>query len=126
MKTIIKEIKAYEFKELSPSAKEKVKEWYLSDEIRNDIFYEDCILQLQELFKKSDLKIQYSLNYCQGAGFNIYGKLNLYDFLEVWKNDNTTEKELMEYYLEKTDNIYYEFEQNNRYCYSCKNIYDRI
>ena len=34
------------------------------------------------LFPNSNLKVEYSLNYCQGDGLNIYGELNIKDILK--------------------------------------------
>ena len=72
----------YSYEELNEDAKAKVKQWYLEDPIRNENFYEDVKNYLKENFPRSELEVTYSLGYCQGDGLNIYGKVNLYDFLE--------------------------------------------
>lgn len=120
MKTFTKTIIGYTYNELSESAKEKAKQWYLNDETRNDIFCEDIMLYLHDNFKLSELKVTYSLGYCQGDGLNIYGNLNLYDFLDIWQA-SPKEKRTMKIYIDR--GLYqYTFEYNNRYYYSCKFI----
>ena len=81
MRTATVEYKVYTFAELSESAKEKVRQWYLEGQ-EPYIFSEDCEMWLSERFRNSELKVQYSLGYCQGDGLNIYGTLNLYDMYE--------------------------------------------
>ena len=120
MKTFTKITIGYTYNELSESAKEKVKQWYLDDPIRNDILYEDIMLYLYDNFKLSELKVMYSLGYCQGDGLNIYGNLNLYDFLDIWQA-SPKEKKTIEFYIGRAF-YQYNFVENNRYCYSCKFI----
>lgn len=93
MFTVQRTYKVFSFSELSEIAKDKVRQWYLDDDLRTDIFTEDCLYRLGELFPNSDLKVEYSLGYCQGDGLNIYGDLRLDDVMEHIK-DNFTEKEL--------------------------------
>ena len=97
MKTITKTYKVYNYNELSDEAKEKVQQHYLDDPIRNDLFYEDCMETIHSLFPQSDLKVQYSLSFCQGDGFNIYGKMDMKDAL---KNINLIVKEKVEEYID--------------------------
>lgn len=91
MKKITKEYTVYDYAELSNDAKDKVKEWYLEG-IEPDIFTENCLMRLEELFPNSNLKVQYSIAYCQGDGFNIYGEISLDEVLDHIRN-NFTEKE---------------------------------
>ena len=118
MKTFTKITIGYTYNELSESAKEKVKQLYLDDPIKNDILYEDIMLYLHDNFKLSELKAMYSLGYCQGDGLNIYGNLNLYDFLNIWQA-SPKEKRTIEFYIDRAF-YQYTFEKNNHYCYSCK------
>ena len=120
MKTFTTVTVGYSCNELSESAKEKVKQWYLNDETRNDIFHDDIMLYLHDNFKLSELKVMYSLGYCQGDGLNIYGKLNLYDFLDMWQASEK-EKRTIKFYIDNSI-YYYDFKENNIYCYSCKFI----
>ena len=120
MKTFTKITIGYTYNELSESAKEKVKQWYLDDPTRNDMLYEDIMLYLYDNFKLSELKAMYSLGYCQGDGLNIYGNLNLYDFLDIWQA-SPKEKRTIEFYIDRAF-YQYTFVKDNRYCYSCKFI----
>lgn len=83
----------YSYEELSENAQNAVKEWYLEGQC--DLYYlftEDCEEELKQLFPNSELKVQYSLNYCQGDGINIYGEIHLDELLEKFCN-SFTEKE---------------------------------
>lgn len=86
MRTIIVKHNIYKYSELSKKSKEKVKNDYIEDlsELAF-IFTDSCNDRLKELFPNSNLKVQYSLNHCQGDGLNIYGTLNLNDVLENLK-----------------------------------------
>jgi hypothetical protein len=118
MKEFVKVTIGYSYEELDEAAKERVKEWYLEDEIRVDLFYDDIRMMLDETFPNSKLDAQFSLNYCQGDGLNIYGELNLFDFLDYW---DASDKEVrrMRFYLEYCS-ITFRFSSNNHYCYSYK------
>lgn len=93
METITRSYTVYDYTELSEAAKEAVKQWYIDDESRCEIFTEDIENMLSDDFKNSTLKVQYSLAYCQGDGLNIYGELNLADMIEKISFDNFTAKE---------------------------------
>lgn len=74
MKEIIipeRRIYVYSYAELSEESKGTAKQFYLDGqepETFQDIYEED----LKNLFPRSDLKIEFSLNGCQGDGLNIY------------------------------------------------------
>lgn len=76
-------IQAYEYNELNGQAKEKAynKMYDFMIDFINDCFYDDTIDDLRDRFGNSDLKIQYDLSACQGAGVNIYGNFDLRDFM---------------------------------------------
>ena len=93
MKTVIKMFPIFSFEELSSEAREKAKQNFLNTELRNWDFQDMVKNQIIVDFPHSDLKIQYSLSYCQGDGVNLYGKLSYLDMLEKIK-DNFTEKEM--------------------------------
>lgn len=82
MRKVTRTYNVYNFSELSEEAKEKAKTWYL-DEQEPEIFTENCEEDLACLFPNSDLKVQYSLAYCQGDGLNIYGELNPLDLINL-------------------------------------------
>lgn len=95
MKVVTKEFKVYSYNELSEEAKQKIKEWYLNDQ-ESYIFDNMIEDDLSYLFPHSCLHFQYDLGYCQGDGFNIYGKVDIRDILnykEDGENDYFTEKE---------------------------------
>lgn len=83
MRTVTETYNVYTYAELSEEAKEKANQWYLDDSLRNEIFSEIYTEDLKSLFPGSDLKMQYSLGYCQGDGLNIYGKLDLMDVFKT-------------------------------------------
>lgn len=120
METITRVYHVYDYDELSEKAKERVKNWYINDEFRTDIFSDDCNLFLSENYPESELKVQYSLNYCQGDGLNIYGKLYLIDMLNKISYDNYTEKEKrFIHWLFTKYNKYFSVQlpENRHYCY---------
>lgn len=95
MRTEIIEKKIYTFSELSKESKETVKQWYLNGQesfIFSDMVNED----LSSFFKSSELKIEYSLSYCQGDGLNIYGKLDIVDMFEKLEIEEERQKELLD------------------------------
>lgn len=126
------EYEVYKYNELSDEAKEKVKQWYLDGQ-EAYIFTDDVLEDLHCLFGDNDLKVQYSLSYCQGDGFNIYGEIdteNIFKCLEEHRAGTQLEK--FENYLtdkEKRTILHYASENgrkiqlpmNNRYGYSLAN-----
>lgn len=76
------QIKLYSINELSKEIKEKVIEKFKNNfDIDLDFFNYDVI---EDLKSKgwNDVKLQYSLSYCQGDGLSFSGKLDLKWFLE--------------------------------------------
>lgn len=127
--TITTTYEVYHFAELSESAKQTVRQWYLDGQ-DSEFFTEDCEMLLKEYFPKSELKVQYSLGYCQGDGLNIYGEMNLndiYRYILDRKPELFTEKEKR--YLEWVIQEYgtdVKLESNWRYCYCRADSYDFI
>ena len=130
MKEIVIVTKVFDYEELSDMAKVVAKENVGNDliETRNTYEFTEIIENnLYDTFKNSDLKIQYSLSYCQGDGFNTYGKVDLEDFFKAlrntknFKNSFTYKQEL--YLLELKEYLNLEIPYNNRYCYS---VVDRM
>lgn len=126
--TITTNYDVYKFNELSDDAKEKVKEWYLDGQ-EPFIFTDDCENDLYNLFGKNNLKVQYSLGYCQGDGFNIYGSIDAESIFDCLKGHNggtqleqfenvltDKEKKTILHYAEECGEI--ELPMNSRYCYS--------
>lgn len=112
----------YQFNELDNTAKAKVRQMFLNDEVRNDEFCENCQTYLKQHFPRSDLKPHYSLSSCQGDGFNIEGTVDFFDIFEKIKEKFTEEETtLLESYFNNS-NPEFEFTSNRRYGYSCKFI----
>ena len=141
MKTITKTYKVYNYNELSDEAKEKVQQHYLDDPVRNDLFYENCMETIYSLFPQSDLKVQYSLSYCQGDGFNTYGTLDVFNLINLMRNKeklpfsllNKIEKDIDAFTNKELDMIsqYYNYycssikiPYNTHYCYSQSDYID--
>ena len=136
MEVITREYKVYNFSELSEDAKEKVKQWYLDDDFRPCEFENIYTEDLRYLFNNSDLKLQFSLSYCQGDGLNIYGKLDLMDvFTAIRDTEHSGDlfeqyKDLFSEHEQKTIEAYMEvcgreveLPYNRHYCYC---IDDRV
>lgn len=118
METITINYTVYNYSELSPEAKEVVKQWYIDDDDRTFIFSDDINNMLKTDFANSDLKVQYSLSYCQGDGLNIYGELLLSDMLDKISFDSFTEKEKkFILWAVKTYNQSVKLPYNHPYCY---------
>lgn len=130
MEVVTREYKVYNFFELSEDAKEKAKQWYLDDDFRPQEFENIYTEDLHYLFNNSDLKMQFSLSYCQGDGLNIYGKLDLMDVFAVIRDtDHSGEqfkqyKDLFSEHEQKTIEAYMEacgreieLPYNRHYCY---------
>lgn len=111
MRTITKEYNIYTFNELSEEAKEKVKRWYLKCQDA-EIFSWECLEDLESLFGKNDLKVEYSLGYCQGDGFNIYGEIEAKAIFNCLENHNGG------YQLERFENVLTEKEKKTILTYA--------
>ena len=136
MEIITREYEVYNFSELSEDAKEKVKQWYLDDDFRPCEFENIYTEDLRYLFNNSDLKLQFSLSYCQGDGLNIYGKLDLTDvFTAIRDTEHSGDlfeqyKDLFSEHEQRTIEAYMEvcgreveLPYNRHYCYC---IDDRV
>lgn len=116
---IKKECNVYSFSELTERERDRVVNEYLEYERESEIFTEMCEDKLYRTFPHSDLKVQYSLSYCQGDGLNIYGTLNLEDALKKVKNKLSKEDVLTIKMLINMGTLdsEYELRENRRYCY---------
>lgn len=127
-RTVTKSYDVFTYDELSDEAKAKVKDMFLQWRGEdNDIFTEDCENVLAELFPNSDLNVQYSLAYCQGDGFNTYGKLDVNDLLNVdlskypLNGSNIkplSDKDAIKSAVDKAEISIIDLENNRRYGYS--------
>ena len=118
METITREYTVYSYSELSEEAKEKVREWYIDDNDRCYMLSDCWNASLEYDFIYSDLKVQWSLNYCQGDGVNIYGKLKLSDMMDKIDFKHYTKKEIrfIEWVI-KEYNPVITLPQNDHYAY---------
>lgn len=131
MEIIKREYKVYEYKELGEKAKEVVKQWYLDDDFRSSEFTEIYEQDLRNIFPDSKLNLQYSLNYCQGYGLNIYGELNVDNILNLPLSHFCGDEfnDLVEYFTEKELRTIHKYSSecgmdlklpmNNYYNYCC-------
>ena len=116
-----RKVKLYEYEELSETAKEKVKAWFVDDDFRtNELTYLFKELWIDYYFPNSKLDVQWSLGYCQGDGVNVSGKFDFDDLISYakifdWKVD-FTEKEMkrLQHYMEQTE---IKVDENRRYGY---------
>ena len=136
MEVITREYKVYNFSELSEEAKDTKKKRNIDDDIRPYEFENIYTEDLRYLFNNSDLKLQFSLSYCQGDGLNIYGKLDLMDvFTAIRDTEHSGDlfeqyKDLFSEHEQKTIEAYMEvcgreveLPYNRHYCYC---IDDRV
>ena len=134
MRTATVTYNVYKYNELSAEAKEKVKQWYLNGQ-EPFIFTENCKEDLRNLFGKNNLDVQYSLAYCQGDGFNIYGEIDvpsIFNCLEK-HNGGTQFKKFEDVLTEEEKKIILEYAEecgvielpmNRQYCYSLADYID--
>ena len=110
----MRDIKAYKFEELNKDTQQEVIDKWYEDEtyplLDEDI--EDELSQLDSFF--SNVKVQYSLGWCQGDGLSIKGDV---DF-DKWIDENTTLKESVKSALKGF--VYQVRSSGNggRYCYA--------
>jgi hypothetical protein len=134
MRTATIDYEVYKYEELTEEAKEKVKTWYLEGQ-EPYFFSDDCKMDLENLFGKNELDVQFSLSYCQGDGFNIYGKIYAEDIIECLEKHNggTQLAEFEDVLTEKEKKTILNYAKecgainlpmNNRCCYSLANYID--
>ena len=121
MKTIKRKFNIYDFPELNEAAKERVRQWYLDDDMRSADWEDETEQDLMIVFPNSDLHIQFSLNSCQGDGVNIYGSLAPEDLVRVkdFYGDLGVFKESEPFELPKElrGKFHFELKKNARYSY---------
>lgn len=87
MRTEIIEKDIYKYDELNDDAKATVKQWYLDNYREPDIFSSMVADDLEIIFGKNNLDVEYSLGYCQGDGLNIYGDISVTQVLDAIVNN---------------------------------------
>ena len=75
MKTLVREITAYKYAELSKDAQEKAKQNHLAKDRLPNFFSADMTEELKERFGLYNLKTWFSLSYCQDDGLCLYGQI---------------------------------------------------
>lgn len=121
MKTITIEKNVYEYSELSEQAKEEAKNFLL--EGREPYIFSSDVKEDFRCQYGFELTPQYSLNYCQGDGFSLYGEVYFSDFIK----NNELKKIAMDGLrgfqrgiAEKLINKVV-FTRGHRYCYASRN-----
>lgn len=132
MRTITKTItkNVYKYDELNAKAQEQVREWYLAQCRTPELFSEMLIEDLEMIFGKNDLDVEYSLSNSQGDGLNIYGSIPLTQILDVAERCNwlthfdafrncftADEKALIKRYAEDYDTVNITRNDSNLYSY---------
>lgn len=112
MRKVLIEKEVYKVEELSEEAQNRVieneREFWQDD-------FELCIQDFIETnFPNSDLQYQFSLNYCQGDGFNFYGKIDIKDIVKIVSLDASETRILNDI----EDYLQFKKLCNTRYCYS--------
>lgn len=124
MRTVTTTHNVCQYNELSDEAKQKVKEWYLNDPCRVQFFKDNVMNDLGYYFDNEhhNMNVQFSLNYCQGDGVNIYGSISVNEVIDFLRNNkwfanslSEDEMEIILLYSEDTDGIGLPY--NRHYCY---------
>lgn len=86
MRTVTETKEIYTYDELSDSAKENAKQYILENYHTPELFTDFIVNDLEIFFgintKHTNLDVEYSLNYSQGDGLNIYGTINVKTILD--------------------------------------------
>ena len=129
--TITKNVCKYD--ELNTKAQERVMEWYVANYRTPWLFSEMLADDLEIVFGENDLDVEYSLNYSQGDGLNVYGSISLTQILDAaeqcdwltyfdaFRNCFTAdEKALIKRYAEDYDTVNIPRNSSNlyNYCYA--------
>lgn len=88
MRTVTIEKNIYDYDELNDDAKQTAKNWYLENCRLPEYFSEDVMHDLEVLFGKNHLDVEYSLSYSQGDGLNIYGMIEPNAIFDCLENHN--------------------------------------
>lgn len=112
MRKAIIEKEIYKFEELSEEAQNRIieneREYWQDD-------FELCVQDFIEAnFPNSDLNYQFSLSYCQGDGFNFYGKIDIKDIVKI-VSLSVPEIEILN---DIDDYLSFKKHYNTKYCYS--------
>lgn len=111
----------YSFNELSESAKQNARQKYLEHFREAEEFGDFVQYDLSELFPRSVLKVEFSLNSCQGDGLNVFGSFHISDIVNYVllseKAETLTKQEKRFLRFLSTLDFFVECKSNNRYSY---------
>lgn len=112
----ILQTKVYDFAELNDEAKQKAIDNYYENETY-DFLSEDLKQSLNYYAPYwEDVRLYYSLSYCQGDGLSFEGNLDLEKYLSNWKMKKSVKKAILSmlYYVKSKPN-------NRMYCFCSEN-----
>jgi hypothetical protein len=120
MKTLVREIKAYQFNELSENAKDTAKQNYLTRNNTPEFFSEDLKMELSDKFGLSNLKTYFSLSYSQGDGLCLYGQISRSELFSNEKFKRIAFKNIHHKQIQSVYNVLerIDFIHRSRYCYA--------
>lgn len=113
----------FSYDELNEKAKSRVKDWYLdaTESITAEEIGRAIMDELEADFPSSKFSVQFSLTSCQGDGLNIFGEVQLFEYLHLWQGD-TDSKEKIGLYLSQSGKETFQFSHGSRYAFSRKFI----
>lgn len=131
MRTITITKNVYKYDELNAKAQEQVREWYLAQCRTPELFSEMLDEDLEMIFGKNDLDVEYSLGNSQDDGLNVYGPISLTQILDAAERCDwltyfdafrswftADEKALIKRYAEDYDTVNIPSNALYNYCYA--------
>ena len=82
------EVCLYEYGELSETAKENVKSWFLRSDIPMELAQHDCDTDLEYIFPNSNLSAFLSVGFIQGDRIEITGQMAYKDIVNIHNRTN--------------------------------------
>lgn len=107
----------YKYNELAEQVQRNLKEKIVHSWEYMDDFHWKIQDMIENDFPNSDIKVQWSLNYCQGDGVNLYGVLDYRDAIEFIKKMQRNKFEEDFTKIVKFCDIDFKLPENPRYAY---------
>lgn len=107
----------YKYNELAEKVQQNLKEKIVNSWEYMDDFHWKIQDIIDNDFPNSDIKVQWSLDYCQGDGVNLYGSLDYRDAIEFIKKMQSDKIEEDFVRIVKFCNIDFKLPENPRYAY---------
>lgn len=107
----------YKYNELAEQVQRNLKEKIVHSWEYMDDFHWKIQDMIENDFPNSDIKVQWSLNYCQGDGVNLYGVLDYRDAIEFIKKMQRNKFEEDFTKIVKFCDIDFKLPENPRYSY---------